>query len=289
MKNIILIICFVFCNITFAQNIEGFIKDKFTDKHIPFVNIAYVNLNIGTITNLEGFFSLNRIEKNYIIQVSCLGYETLFLDVEKLNNNIIIYLVPKDEILQEVVLYGDKPNYSRNITLGLEQTLKVRTSLPFGYEFSAFIENTYKKKGVLKEVILNLNKSKNYDFIATYNIKFYAYDSINKQPGELIYFDNVFVKPENKTYKLKVNVEELNIILPVNGICIGVEVVNIENFKINSMSKIAPDINFTHTNNNYLSWSRFMNKKWTISTLQSKVRKGQYVNANINIKAKIRK
>lgn len=277
--------CCFLCKIAFAQNIEGFIKDKATNESIPFVNITYLNVNVGTMSGTDGYFLLKRIENNDKIQISCLGYETLILDIRNVQNNV--YLESKEEILQEVVLYAEKPKYTKNINLGLEQTLKARTSLPFGYEFSAFIDNTHRKKGVLKQVILNLNKSKKYDFLATYNVKFYSYDSINKQPGELIYFENVFIKPENKTYKLKIDVENLNIQLPINGICIGIELVNIENYKVNSMSKIAPAINFTHTEKKNITWTRFMDKKWTLSTYESKAKKGQYVNANINITAKI--
>lgn len=285
MKNIILLLCCFLGKIVFSQNIEGFIKDKATEKSIPFVNITYLNVNVGAVSDTEGYFTLKKIENNNKIQISCLGYETLILDIKDVKNNV--YLEPTVEILKEIVLSAEKPKYTKNINLGLEQTLKARTSLPFGYEFSTFIENKYRKKGVLKEIILNLNKSKKYDFLATYNIKFYSYDSINKQPGELIYFENVFIKPENKTYQLKIDIEDLNIKLPAYGICIGVEIVNIENFEINSMSKIAPEINFTHTAKKNISWSRFMNKKWTLSTYESKAKKGQYVNANINITAKI--
>lgn len=289
MKKIIIIalINLFYTNVYTQNYIEGFIKDKITEKSVPFTNITYLDVNIGTMSDENGYFKLKKIDSLSAIQISCLGYETLIINTDSVDKGI--HLIPKTDMLDEVILLAEKPKYLRNINLGLKQTLKARTSLPFGYEFSAFIENSYNKKGIIKEVILNLNKTDQYDFIATYNIKFYNYDSINNQPGELLYHENVFVKPENKTYKLKINVENLNIKLPKNGICIGIELVNLENHKTSSMSKIAPQINFTHTEQRNITWARFMNKKWTLHTHKSRAKKGQYINANINITAIIEK
>jgi hypothetical protein len=38
-------------------------------------------------------------------------------------------------------------------------------------------------------------------------VKFYSFDSIKKQPGKLIYNENIFITPENRTYVLKIDVE----------------------------------------------------------------------------------
>jgi len=283
---IILLTSLFFVNINAQKKIESKIKDSITQKSIPYVNIAYLNLNIGTMSDEKGYFNLKKIDTLKYIQISSLGYESKIVNIKRIDS--IIFLKPKIESLNEVVVYSKNIDYNKNIKLGLNQSFnKIKTSLPFGYEFSAFIENKYKKRGVIKEVFLNLNKSNEYDFIATYNIKFYRYDSIRKEPGELLSEKNIFVKPKNKTYILKINVENLNISLPKNGICVGVELVNLENFKINSMSRIAPQINFTHTEKINLTWSRFMNKKWSISTHQSMANKNKYINANINITALI--
>ena len=283
---IILLTSLFFVNINAQKKIESKIKDSITQKSIPYVNIAYLNLNIGTMSDEKGYFNLKKIDTLKYIQISSLGYESKIVNIKRIDS--IIFLQPKIETLNEIVVYGKNIDYNKNIRLGLNQSFnKIKTSLPFGYEFSAFIENKYKKRGIIKEVFLNLNKTNEYDFIATYNIKFYRYDSIRKEPGELLSEKNIFVKPKNKTYILKINVENLNISLPKNGICVGVELVNIENFKVNSMSKIAPQINFTHTEKINLTWSRFMNKKWSIRTRQSMANKNKYINANINITALI--
>lgn len=281
------VILFILCGTkSISQSkIEGVIKDSITKINIPFVNVAYEALNAGTMSNSEGYFNLKKIDSLKFIQLSSVGYESKRINIDKLSK--VIYLRPRIESLEEVVINLKKIKYTKNIKLGLKQTLKIRTGLPFGYEFSSYIENTFKKRGLVKEIMLNLNKAPKYDFLAAYNLKFYRYDSIKKQPGQLICNENVFITPENRTYILKVDVEKLRIKLPVEGMCIGIELVNKENYNTTSMSIIAPRINFTHTKQKYSTWIRFMNKNWKLSTNESKVKKNQFINANINMSALI--
>jgi hypothetical protein len=287
MKKTIFVFFFPVILVTiYAQsNIQSVIKDSLTTKGIPFVNIAYLNLNIGTISDEEGFFSMKKNNDQQFLQLSALGYRNKVVDINKIDSTI--YLSPKIEQLNEIVVYGKKNNYTKNIKLGLSAFFTViKTHLPFGYEFASYIENKYHKKGIIKEVLLSLNKTEKYDFIATYNVKFYSYDSIRKQPGTALFEQNIFVKPENKTYKLKINVENYNISLPKEGVCVGIELVNVENFKTTSMSKIAPAIIFTYTNADNLTWTRFMNKKWGQDS-KHPPRINDFSNASIVITANI--
>jgi hypothetical protein len=41
-------------------------------------------------------------------------------------------------------------------------------------------------------------KKKDFDYLATYNIRFYEFDSINRTPGEELYFENLIVEPTKK-------------------------------------------------------------------------------------------
>jgi hypothetical protein len=53
-------------------------------------------------------------------------------------------------------------------------------------------------------------KKKDFDYLAKYNIRFYEFDSINRTPGEELYFENLIVE-QNKTYKLKINIDALKL------------------------------------------------------------------------------
>lgn len=277
----------------YSQTISGKIMDSITKKPLELVNITLLKRDLGVYTNNDGDFKIKIDDNKDKLQVSSIGYNKKNIDLSNFNENkeykLILFLSPKIEQLNEVKISNKKVSYSIVKTLGLVRKGKVRTGLPFGYEFCSVIKNPYHKKGKLHKVILSLNEMEKPDYLATYNIKFYEYDSENNSPGEEIYFENLIVQPENKTYKLKINVDSLSIPFPENGICIGVEIVNSKyNEPTKSMAHIAPKINFTHTDMDILTWNRFRNKKWRVDTHKSPFRK-DFINGMINIEIKIEK
>jgi len=239
-----------------------------------------------------GWFKINLNEEDKRLLISSIGYKNKIIDINEIIGDSITVLLNEDiERLNEVVVTSKKVKYSNTRALGLNKRLKVRTSLPFGDEFSNLIRNPFNKKGKLQTVILSLNKAKEYDYLSSYNIKFYEYDEKTKEPASLLYFENLIITPENKTYKLKINVQDLDIPFPKNGICIGVEIVNTQYKEpIKSMAYMAPKINFTHTKEKeILTWSRFRNKNWKIDTRRSRARKNEFINGEINVEVKIEK
>lgn len=194
-----------------------------------------------------------------------------------------IALSQKALALNEVVIDYKKKKYSGTKRLGLSRKYKVQKSIPFGLEFCSYIENPNYKEGKVKAVYLDLKKEKEFDYQASYNIRFYEYDELEKKPGKELYGQNILVYPDNKTYELKINVDSLNIAFPQNGICVGVEVINTRyEGKLKSMAVIAPRILFTHTDRKLITWDRYRSKEWRIGTTKSQVRK-DFVNAMINI------
>lgn len=278
---------------SYSQIINGRIIDSITKEPIEFANVTFLHRDLGVSSDDLGLFKIKIIDNKDNLQISSVGYQKKFFNLSEFNEDKIytvdIELAPKTEKLEEVVIINKKINYTGLKTLGLSKKLKVRTGFPFGYEFCNYIKNPTNKKGKIKNIILSLNEKKDFDYIATYNIKFYEYDSINKKPGEEIYFENLIIEPQNKTYKLKIDVDSLKIKLPANGVCIGVEILNTkykENIK--TMSIIAPSINFTHTQMEVLTWNRYRSKKWIVGTHKSQV-KDSFVNAMINIEVQIEK
>jgi hypothetical protein len=293
-KRIVLIVLFSLVQINcISQNLIGKIIDSITLKPIAYVNITYVERNLGTNTNENGEFSLNDINVNKKLQISHVGYLTKKINLsvfkEKKTHLIEIKLISKQEELEEIIITHIKKKYSSNKNLGISKNLKIRTGFPLGYEFSNYIKNPYNKKGKLVSIILNLNKRKEYDNLCSYNIKFYKYDEINKSPGEEMFFENLIIHPQNKSYKLKIDVEDLNIDFEKNGICIGVTILDTSKKKLNeTMSKNAPYINFTLTEKEILTWTRFRDKQWKVATTKSPTNE-KYINSMINIDVKIEK
>ena len=84
---------------------SGYVLDNQTNELVIGASVIIDELNIGTITNSYGFFSITVKEGNYSIKTQNLGYKD-DIQIINLNNNIIlnIYLTEEVESLDEVVV-----------------------------------------------------------------------------------------------------------------------------------------------------------------------------------------
>ena len=96
------------------NNFQAIIADSNSKQPLAFVNIGVVNKNIGTVSDLDGFFSLklNPTEKEDLIRFSMIGYksytENIASFVKKFSKGDTVFL--KEEVLElsEIVLSENK-------------------------------------------------------------------------------------------------------------------------------------------------------------------------------------
>ena len=108
MKKIFLLVIFLFSlNINSQNNftLSGYVLDSQTNELVIGASVIIDELNIGTITNSYGFFSITVKEGNYSVKTQNLGYKD-DLQIISLNKNIIlnIYLTEEVESLDEVIV-----------------------------------------------------------------------------------------------------------------------------------------------------------------------------------------
>ena len=108
MKKIFLLVIFLISlNINSQNNFtfSGYVLDSQTNELVIGASVIIDELNIGTITNSYGFFSITVKEGNYSVKTQNLGYKD-DLQIISLNKNIIlnIYLTEEVESLDEVVV-----------------------------------------------------------------------------------------------------------------------------------------------------------------------------------------
>ena len=140
MKKIFLLVIFLISlNINSQNNFtfSGYVLDSQTNELVIGASIIIDELNIGTITNSYGFFSITVKEGNYSVKTQNLGYKD-DLQIISLNKNIIlnIYLTEEVESLDEVIVMENTedidielPVLSLNIISG--KTIK-QTPVVFG-------------------------------------------------------------------------------------------------------------------------------------------------------------
>ena len=226
MKKIILFLCLT--NASYAQTIKGIITDSIDKTPLEYCNIALLNTNKGVYSAADGNFEIdisNHLQDT--LKVSSIGYISKFIPLSKYKNlgeiSLNIQLTENTEALNEVLIITEKTKYVKKISLGEEKEGNVSRSSLIGYETCVFIKNPENEYGKLKRVYIKLKKREDAEFTATFNIKFYDFDFKNNIPGKELYDKNIIVKAKNKFYTLWIDVEDLGIMMPKEGICVGVE------------------------------------------------------------------
>ena len=73
-----------FINIVFTASISGTIRDQKTGEPLPYANIVIAKTNIGTASDLNGYYIIPSIDNGvYVLRVMMIGYSIS-------NNDIII-------------------------------------------------------------------------------------------------------------------------------------------------------------------------------------------------------
>jgi outer membrane receptor for ferrienterochelin and colicins len=108
MKNSIFIYLLLISSLTVAQTISGKITTQNGDK-IPYANVYLKKTKIGTSSDENGFYELNKIPKDgYTLIVSSIGYKTKSIKInitsdKKITRNVTLL---EDDSLGEIVISG---------------------------------------------------------------------------------------------------------------------------------------------------------------------------------------
>lgn len=93
------------------QPVQGVVYDE-NRQPIPGVNVVVKNSQTGTITDINGNFSIVLPENSNVLVFSFLGYNTTEVSVGA--TNIVVNLTPANQALQEITLTGSRnPNRSK--------------------------------------------------------------------------------------------------------------------------------------------------------------------------------
>jgi hypothetical protein len=103
MKKLILIFVFLPFLVFSQQQISGVLIDQKTNETLPFANII-TNNNQGTITDVDGKFTIESSKKITEIRISYIGYESKTIPVNESTTFLKIVLTQNIESLNEVVI-----------------------------------------------------------------------------------------------------------------------------------------------------------------------------------------
>lgn len=297
MKQFCVLFFCLFLNYANAQIVSGKILDSITNKPLDLASITVVGNDYSSFTDSRGEFAIKVINNNDSLRLSYVGYETKIVHLSEFTENKeynpIYYLKSKSNKLEEIVISNNVLNYGVDKTIKSPRGKTQTFGFQFGTENCTFVANPYKKKGKVKTIVLDIQKTPEFnkripkwrrDYFAAFSVKFYRFDRQNNKPGEELYNKVIIVEPENKTYKLAINVDSLNIPFPENGLCVGVEIINTKYTNPKKVfAVIAPAINFTENRafHPVMGWIRYRNEDWEFRTPLSQDRKGKKYNMMI--------
>jgi hypothetical protein len=212
MNRILLIFICLFSLNTFCQTIEGTVFDE---NKMPIVGASvYLDgTTIATLTNDKGNFFLNVNSKiNTSLVIRFMGYETAGVANPFENNNSKIYLVPKQVMLNEVVVKKDYFTRKQKLQLFREQflgTTKAGKSCKISNEEDINFEYDYKTNTLfatsdnpLKIENPYLGYQIEFD-LYEFNVKFYKKSIKKADVTKSLFLGTTLYNEINKDSKIK--------------------------------------------------------------------------------------
>lgn len=281
-SKLILFILF-FYNACLGQNlIKGYIKDKISNKSIPFASISLKNHTIGVYTNEEGLFDLTIIipidDIKDSLLVGCLGYEKITISLNDIKKRSQILLTPVDYKLPEITITPKRKSKIITTELGFhtKKPNRVYTSGSITKEgniTAIFIENSIFGNAYIKELIFRLEPHY-HEEPAIIKVHLYEKDqySADLKPSNELILENLFITVSPKTKNLKVDVQKYNIQMPDSGVFVGLEWVKgrISNKHVSdfSLSGVAPVYRNTQLEPSIIMenkiFKKFMGQDWVL-------------------------
>lgn len=208
-----------------SAQIKGVVKDSITKEPIGYVALVYENTEIGTNANEKGVFELPKNESNFKVIVSCLGYKSKTLQVSNINE---IYLSPKEEIIEEVIV-ANRKNTSEIVIGDYKNSIVGFANGGASQIWAKFIKHTEeinKHPFIKKMQFTTRSRVKN----AKLKLRFFYVDSNGKPSDDYLYEDKI-ITVKKGTNKNTIDLENYNISIPNEGIFIGFENLIIEENK----------------------------------------------------------
>ena len=125
-KILILFLLVLVASNAFAQQIKGVVTDSVTHEPLMYISVYYQEKrDMGTITNIDGEYSLEARRNGGTLVFSAVGYISKTVRVGSNNQTVNVKLAPDNVLLNEVIVKPQKEKYSRKNNPAVEFMKKV--------------------------------------------------------------------------------------------------------------------------------------------------------------------
>ena len=201
------------------EQIKGGITDN-NSNVISYASIGYFNHRIGTITDSNGHFWIQKIVGDSI-KISMVGYnpqvikidtdtDSIFIQLEKLYMYLSdVSVVSRSPVGEKVDLgfYNFKSNFNNLLTVNLQE--------------ATFIPNTNHIRGFVDQIKFKLRDFSNKHFFL--RIRLYNKNPKDGMPFEDLLISENIINPTDLKHRNKFSVKNKNIQLPYDGVFVSFE------------------------------------------------------------------
>lgn len=273
MKKLTILLAFPL-NLFGQINFEGTVVDAKSKSIIPFATIGLIKENIGTNANELGKFTLlsQGIKENDTLIISCVGYKTQKLPIDKKNiTGLIIELTEKVNVLNEVVI-KNKTNWT---TETLNDFSKCGNSFITSSGYQTQVAQHFKVKNensILTEIKICRRTIALLDPEKTiFRIRIYDIDTLTKSPSTDLCNQIIEIKTRSKV--VSVNLDKYQIHIPSKDFFVAVEWLKIPYNESKSKMKLngqtvehitySPSIGWTDDTNSIMeAWMLDNKNNW---------------------------
>lgn len=221
------------------------VKDDATKKNIEWASLS-INKYFFLSTNEEGLISLNpnQIAKTDSIVISALGYKPKTLSFNELQvNNVIVYLLPDVQVLNEVVVNPNKTDPKRVVLGNVYKFFSIVAYITrFDTKYAQYIPNRDGLDCQIRELEFTLsNDQKGID--QPFRVNVYTRDKNSKLPYKELIEDVLIVRNFERKQKFVVDISKYNITTPEDGFFIVAETLNKEYYSNRKVNVYKSSVN----------------------------------------------
>lgn len=154
-----------------SAQIHGVVTDSETGEPLPYINIYYDGKGVGTITDIDGKYSISYHQGWNELTFSVVGYATQVISVNSRTKELNVKMKP-DLVLQEVVVKPKKEKYSRKNNPAVEMMKKVINAKKVNnleendfYQYDKYQKITFSLNEITADSINESKLFKKYPFL----------------------------------------------------------------------------------------------------------------------------
>lgn len=191
-RQLVILLFTILISPTAFSQIKGVITDSISNEPLMYISVYYEGKGVGTVSNVNGEYSIEARKGWNEITFSAIGYDTKVIKIAPGTKTLDIKLSPADVMLSEVVIKPKREKYSRKNNPAVEFMRKVIAHK----SEQKLEENDYYQYDKYQKMKLSLNDVTEQTF------------KEGMFKGLSFLADQIELSPESQKYILPVSVEE---------------------------------------------------------------------------------